>query len=414
MEFHVNLAKDTGPKKLKTQNSKLKTVDTGVIFVIVILAVLASAGSGREAATRPGRAAPVRGAKASVPSFPYIAEITGDNVNVRSGRGTNYYSCGKLNKGDRVKVVNHQLGWSCIVPPAGSFSWISTQYIGIDPDNPTVGIVTGDGVRVYAGSDSIRPMQSTTRQRNLNWGDKVELLGEVKDKYHRIAPPAGTYLWVSTQYTKAVGPVGEVPPTVVSPRPAVVKPPVVVRTDISAEAALEKYNALEKLIEAERAKPIAQQNYENIKKSLAEIVGSKKAGKAIRYSESALKLVERYEWAFKVEKAVRLQDAELQRILEGIDKARVIKLAEVEDLGRFAAIGQLKTSSIYGPEPELKHYRIIDDSGKTVCYALPTGSASNMDLSKLVGRKVGLVGRIEPHPQTAGALVRFIEAVELR
>ncbi len=405
MEFHINLAKDTWQFAFGESGKS-----TRAVLILVILAVLAPVGFGREAAGPPERAAPAGGAKESVPSFPYVAEITGDNVNVRSGRGTNYYSCGKLNKGDRVKVVNHQLGWSCIVPPAGSFSWISMQYIGIDPDNPTVGIVTGDGVRVYAGSDSIKPMHSTTRQRNLNWGDKVKLLGEVKDNYYKIAPPDGTYLWVITQYTKALGPVGEVPPTVVSPRPAVVRPPVVVRTDISAEAGLKKYYALEKLIEAERVKPIAQQNYENIKKALAEIVGSKKAGKAIRYSESALKLVERYEWAFKVEKAVRLQDAELQRILERINKARAIKLAEVENLGRFAVIGQFQTFVTYGPG----HYRIIDDSGKTICYALPTGSASKMDLSKLVGRKVGLVGTIQPHPQTRGALVRFTETVELR
>jgi len=260
----------------------------------------------------------------------------------------------------------------------------------------------------------VMPMHSTTRQIKLNWGDKVKLLGEVKDNYHKIAPPAGAYLWVSTQYTKAMGPVGEVGPTVVAPTPDTkVGPRMTIPTDISAEAALKKYKALEALIEAERVKPIAQQDYENIKKTLAEIVGSKKAGKAARYSEFALKLVERYELAFKVEKAVRLQDAELQRILVGIDKARTTKLAEVENLGRFAVIGQLETSSIYGPEPGLKHYRIIDDSGKTVCYALPTGSVSKMDLSKLVGRKVGLVGTIEPHPQTAGALVRFTETVEL-
>jgi len=423
MEFNINLAKDTGQttfgkNTLVLRSEALLRRVVAVIFILVILAVLASAGFGREAVRPPERAASAGGAEASVPSFPYVAEITGDNVNIRSGRGTNYYGCGKLNKGDRVKVVNHQFGWSCIVPPAGSFSWISTQYIGIDLDDPTVGIVTGDGVRVYAGSDSIKPMHSTTLQRKLNWGDKVELLGEVKENYHKIAPPAGAYLWVSTQYTKVAVPVGEVPPTVivrppdttVRPPDTTVRPIVVVRPDITAGPALEKYKALEALIEAERVKPIAQQNYENIKKALTEIAGSKKAGKAVRYSEFALKLVERYELAFKVEKAVRLQDAELQRILEGIDKARIIRLAEVEDLGRFAVIGQFQIFVTYGPG----HYRIIDDADKTVCYALPTRSVSTTDLSKLVGRKVGLVGKIEPHPQTASALVRFIQVVELK
>jgi uncharacterized protein YgiM (DUF1202 family) len=405
MEFHINLSKDKG---------KI----TSVILVLVILTVLASTISVRGAATRSGRVAPVRSATTTTPPFPYIAEITGDNVNIRSGRGTNYYSCGKLNKGDRVKVVNHQFGWSCIAPPAGSFSWISKQYIGIDPDKPTEGIVTGDGVRVYVGSESIKPIRSTIWQRKLNWGDKVELLGEVKDNYHKIAPPKGVYRWVSTQYTKPVVTAKEVKPPIVKPPitkdappiTKVVRPKVVVRPDISAEEALKKYYALKTLIEAERVKPIAQQNYANIKKTLTEITESKKAGKAARYAKSALKLVERYEWAFKAEKYVRDQEADLQKILEGIDKSRTIRLAEeVKNLGRFAVIGQFQTFVTYGPG----HYRIVDDSDKTICYALPTSSASKMDLSKLVGRKVGLIGEIQPHPETSGAVVRF-NAVELQ
>jgi uncharacterized protein YgiM (DUF1202 family) len=406
MEFHINFAKDKG----QTTSGK----NTAVIFILILLTVLASAGSGRETSTRLGRSAPVRDANAIDPSFPYFAEIIGDNVNVRSGRGTNYYSCGKLNKGDRVKVVSQQFGWSCIVPPAGSFSLISTQYIGIDPDKPTVGIVTGDGVQIYAGADLLKPMHSNTRQIKLNWGDTVELLGVVKDNYHRVVPPTGAYLWVSTQYIKALATAKEVKPTIDKPPKTTTSPPKVVRPNLSAEAALKKYHALEKLIAAERAKPIAQQNYTNIKKTLTEIVDSKKAGKAARYSKSALKLVERYELVFKVEKDVRLQDAELHRILEGIDRARTTRLAEVENLGRFAVIGQLKTSSVYGSEPGLKHYRITDNSGKTVCYAVPTGSVSNTDLTKLLGRKVGLVGTIEAHPQTASALVRFVQTVELQ
>jgi hypothetical protein len=121
-------------------------------------------------------------------------------------------------------------------------------------------------------------------------------------------------------------------------------------------------------------------------------------------------MVERYEWAFKAEKDVRLQEANLQRILDGIDKSRTVRLAEVKNLGRFAVIGQFQTFVTYGPG----HYRIVDDSDKTICYALPTGSASRMDLSKLVGRKVGLVGTIRPHPQTSGAVVQFTETVELQ
>ncbi len=389
-------------------------------LILVILAGLASISFAQEVVTPPQES--VSAIEENVPPFPYIAQITGDKVNIRSGPGTNYYACGKLNKADRVKVVGIQFSWSRIVPPAGSFSWISKQYVSIDLNNPAVGTVTGDGVRVYAGSDKLKPIHSETVQLKLNKGDKVGLLGKEEDDYYKISPPAGSYLWVSTRYTEPLGAVGEVPliveprrePKVDTPAVAPTKAPTRAPTDIAVEAkALKAYYALQKQANAERAKPMAQQNYTNIKKALAEIARNKEAGKAARYSEFTLKQIKGFELALEVAKEVPLQDAQLQRIQERIEKASATKLSEVPDLGRFAVIGQLQTSSIYGPEVELKHYRIIDDSGKIICYALPSGPALKVDLSKFLGRKVGLVGTIKPHPQTAGALVRFAEIVEL-
>jgi len=386
------------------------------LLLLVYLAVLAAVGFAQEATPSPEKSVSAGDVnEAAVPSFPYIARITDDNVNIRSGPGTQYYSCGKLNKAERVKVVGSQFSWSHIVPPPGSFSWISKQYVSIDPNNPATGIVTGDAVRVYAGSDYIKPIHSTTMQLKLNRADKVTLMGEEKGDYYKIVPPSGAYLWVSTKYTEPLGPVGEVPPTVEPKTEPKADIPAVVPTMLPTEAEkLKEYYALEKQIQAEQAKPIARQNYANIKKSLVEIAGNKEAGKAARYSEFALKQIERYELAFEVAKAVQLQDAQLEQTKDRIEKARATKLAEVQDLGRFTAVGQFQTSTIYGPEAELKHYLIIDDSGKITCYALPSGSALEMDLSKLIGQKVGLVGVIEPHPQTAGALVRFTEIVELK
>ncbi len=385
------------------------------LFILVCLISLASVGFGQEAATSPLESVSAVEAEEAEPSFPYVAEITDDNVNIRSGPGTNYYRCGKLKAGDRVKVVASKHSWSHIVPPAGSFSWISKQYVSIDPDNPSVGTVTGDAVRVYAGSDLLKPIHSTTVQLHLNKGDKVRLMGEEMDDYYKIAPPTGAYLWVLTQYTKPLGAVGEVPLLVEPQAEPEAGIPAVVPTSIPLESEkLKEYYALAKQIEAERAKPMAQQNYANFKKSLAEIAGNKEAGKAARYSEFAIKRIERYELALVVDKEVQLQDSQLQRIRERIEKARATQLAQVPELGEFVVIGQFQTSEIYGPEEELKHYRIIDDSGQTICYALPEGSASLVDLSELVGRKVGLVGTVEPHPQTKSALVRFTEITELK
>lgn len=379
------------------------------LFILIYL--VSSACFAEQALSSPQESVSAADTQETVPSFPYIAEITDDNINIRSGPGTNYYRCSRLNKADRVKVVASQFSWSRIVPPPGSFSWISKQYVRIDRSNPTVGIVTGDAVRVYAGSELLKPIHSTTVQLKLNRDDKVRLMGEVKGDYYKIAPPAGTYLWLSTKYTEPLGAVGEVP-LIVAPK---ADTSVVVYTKTSVEAKkLREYYDLKKQIEAERAKPMAQQNYVNIKKAILEITNNKEAGKATRYSAFAIKQIERYELALAVGKQVRFQQLQLQRIQERIERARLRKLTQVPELGRFAVIGRFQISSIYGAQAELKHYRIIDDSGKILCYALPEGSASKMALSEFVGRKVGLVGTIEPHLQTSKALVRFAEIVDLQ
>ncbi|MHC4487229.1 MAG: SH3 domain-containing protein, partial [Planctomycetota bacterium] len=265
------------------------------------------------------------------------------------------------------------------------------------------GTVTGDGVRVYAGSDYVKPLNSTKLQGKLDRSEKVKLLGEQLDDYYKIAPPAFAYLWVSTDFTKPLGSVSEIP--LAGPNGTLVVGPEM----ISADARLEAYYALEKQIKAEQAKPMDQQNYAKIKKALVRIANVKAGDKAARYAEFMVKQIEGFELALAVAKEVELQNGHLQKIKGGIDKARARRLAEVEDMGRFVVIGQFATFRTYGTG----HYRIVDESGKTTCYALPTGQASTMDLSKLVKRKVGLVGTIEPHPQTAGALVRFTKIVKI-
>jgi hypothetical protein len=384
-------------------------------IIVAILAALASCGFAQEAALIPEKpASPNDVNVVSKLSFPYVAQITGDDVYIRSGPGTNYYNCGKLRRSDKVEVVSTQFSWSRIVPPAGSFSWISTQYVSIDPNNPGIGTVTGDNVRVYAGSDYVRPIHSTTLQLKLNKGDKVKLLGEEKENYYKIAPPAGAYLWVGTEYTRPLAPAGkisEVTRSKVEPNETTVVIPL--KGSVEDEK-LKVYYALEKQLQAERVKPIEQQNYASIKKAFADIAANKGAGKAGRYAEFAIKQIERLEFVLVAAKEVVLQNEQLQQTRDKIGKARAARLAKLEEQGRFAVIGQLKTSSIFGSEPQLKHYRITDEADKIICYALPTGPAATMDLSKLMDHKVGLVGTLEAHPQTGKALVKFTEVVELK
>ena len=383
------------------------------ILIIAIVASLASICFSQPApAGPPGKDASVGDVNApGAAAFPYLAEIIGDDVNMRSGPGTNYYACGKLYRSNKVKVAGSQSGWSRIVPPAGSFSWISMRCVGINLSNPTEGLITGDSVCVYAGSDEVLPMHSTSEQVTLKRGDKVKLLGEEKDDYYKIMPPEGACLWISTQYIKPLAPDEKTTLTTVTDSNAVAP----AQTSVETEK-LNEYYAIQKQIEAERAKPIAQQNYTSMKESLKAIAANKEAGKAARYAEFTIKQIERYELALTVAKEVQLQTEKLQQTNDQIDKTRAAKLAEVKDLGRFAVIGQFQSSAVYGSEAGAPgtRYRITDKSGKIMCYAAPTGQAAKTDLTKFIGRKVGLVGTIEPHSATALSLVRFTEIVELK
>jgi len=380
------------------------------------------------AQVQPPAVAPAEVADANAPTvaaFPYVAEVIGDDVYIRSGAGTNYYACGKIDKGDKIKAVSMQYSWLCIVPPPGSFSWISMDYVSIDPDNPGTGIVTGDNVRVFAGSDNVRPIHSTSLQLKLNRGEKVQLLGEQKENYYKIAPPTGAYVWVSTKMTrpyvppmtpapvaeKAVADVNKPEPNEAATTTApVTKPPV---TPSMEAQRLSQYQELEKQIQAERAKPMEQQDYSKIKKALLEIANDKDAGKAARYADFSVKQIERFEFAFAVAKQVVLQEQEYAKVRQQIDKARQTRLSQVKDLGKFAVIGKIDVSSVYGSEPAVKRYQIKDAAGNAICYAIATGGAAQADLSKLIGHKVGLVGTIEPNSLAGGALVRFSQAVAL-
>jgi hypothetical protein len=362
-----------------------------------------------------------------LPPFPYVAEITADNVNVRSGPGTNYYACGKLKKNDRVTVVGSHFSWSRIVPPPGNFSWISRRYVKISDDNSNVGIVT-DEARVYVGTEDKDPIRSTRTQFKLNKDDRVELLGELKSDYYKISPPSGAYRWVSTRFTKPLASDVVIPPVPVPAPPvapidinSVVVPPAPTPTPATTPSPnvapvasdpsfMEQFHALREKLDVERKKALEDQNYDKIEKGLRKLSENESAGKAARYAQHALKLIDRFKLAYIIVREDALGDESIRKIRESIAAARDARLAEIKQVGKYAAVGKLRVSNIYGSGSESRYYRVIDEKNKTVCYAVPV---TGVDLTRFIGKKVGLIGEIVPHLQTAGALVRFSQIVVL-
>ena len=403
--------------------------------VIALVVVVSTIGYAEKPASfpqpNPGAPGVGEGIDVNLPAMPFLAEITGNDIYVRSGPGTNYYFCAKLQKGDKIKVVGSKFSWWQIAPPAGSYAWISRQYVETDPQNSSTGTVIGEGVRVYAGSDEVQPMHSTTSLVKLNKGDKVSLLGEEKEGYYKITPPDGSYLWVSSQHAKAlaslVTPIQ--PASLTLSTPSAPFPTPAPKTEPQAATAVEpntsvqppvedqrtkELNLLEEHLKAEQAKPLAEQKYDELKKALEVIANDKQSLRTSRKAQYMIKTTERYELARDIAKTVEAQSEEFAKTGERIEAARNEKLTQFEDRSIFAVIGRLKESSIFSETRGVKYYRIMDEEGKTVCYARPAGEAAHRDLSGLIDKKVGLVGTIEANAELGGALVEFTNILELK
>lgn len=143
--------------------------------------------------------------QAAKPKPPYEAQVVGDNVNIYSSPSTtDSYVCGKVSSTDTVTVVRTQGQWSKIMPVEGCFSWISIEYVELDKNMPNIGMVTGNSVRVWAGSENLSPLRSKKSQTYLNKGELVTMLGPIKDEYYKIVPPVGAYLWIKNNKIKYV------------------------------------------------------------------------------------------------------------------------------------------------------------------------------------------------------------------
>jgi uncharacterized protein YgiM (DUF1202 family) len=404
-------------------------------------------------AAQPVAVAPAADANAlNLPAFPFLAEITSDDVYIRSGPGTQYYNCGKARKDDKVKVVGNKFSWLQIVPPAGSFSWVSKQYIQVDAKNNTSGSIIGDAVRVYAGSDEVQPMHSTSMQGKLNKGDKVTIIGEEKDGYCKIAPPEGAYLWVSSQHAKPlstlVAPVAAAPsapaaasapsssmPATAHPMPASPFPtnPGELKAPVSSpnepnmpgtpsptplpsveEQKINELAALKEKVEAEKAKPIDDQNFVELKKAIAVIAADKQAVMAARKAAALFKMVEKCELSRDVAKAVKIQDEQSSQTQQKIDSAKNEELSKIEDKGIFTVIGTFKESNVFTETPGVRYYKVFGTNGKELCYARATGPAAGTDLSQFIDKKVGLVGSVEANADLGGAVVMFTNILEVQ
>ena len=416
-----------------------------VISIVVLFSLILSFPA---AAVDNSTTPKVAGIPADV-QYPFIAKVTGNNVYLRSGKGTAYYACGKANLDDRVTVVGQAFGWAEILPPEGSYSWIHKNYVDVKEAQPTVGVLTGDNVRVWAGSDNIEPMRSSSMQTKLNTGEIIELFAiqPADGDYYKIKPPAGAKLTINCEFLEYVAPLVSKQAVVIPPRSGVEKPvdlpastetktpvfgnltedkaPVDTQPEAAAEPSavdgagktdpsqpededsenLKACYALSTKIDQQLQKPLAEQNYDPIKKEIEIIKADTSDSKAVTYAQILLERIGRYELAISVTSMLKQQDESLADAKEKIEKAHQAELKSVHLDADFIYIGVLKVSHVYTSKSGRKRYILQGPDGKILCYAVPTSEEVAARFEELLGKRVGVQGIVSSDTKSLVTLV---------
>ena len=364
-------------------------------------------------------------------------EVTANDVYVRYGNSANHYPVCKLKAGQRVDIVGEQGEWYEILPPAGTFSWISAQYV--DTVDNANGVINGDNVRVRAGSVLEEWKKRREPQGKLSKGAEVRILEASPDGFLRIVPPAGVTMWISRQYVELVpdalaeaertpaktpGTPGAQPAktgAVVdgdrnAGKPAVAEP-------VSPLAALpmsEERQRLEQLdadVRAELAKPVLERDlkpflegYRAVAEQMEDDVAQHYAERRIEQVTSMLEMIEAVR---NVRKLGEATETARRRALE--ERASTLEVIPPGPRG-VDAQGELRVSALYPPGSHPQRYRLVDTTGegeRTLGYVeIPPGSP--LKAEEYVGRYVGVrasatrlqVGGVDPVPiYVAGELV---------
>ena len=132
-------------------------------------------------------------APADAVEFPYTAVVVEDQVPIRAGAGTTFYTVGHLAKGSIVNVDEVIFGWNKIVAPPRTYSYIAQSHVTPDADGKT-GTVAVQRAPVKAAS--LRgPGDSYRRQLYVLEQQRVEIVGK-EGGYYRILPPQGAYVFL--------------------------------------------------------------------------------------------------------------------------------------------------------------------------------------------------------------------------
>ncbi|MDD5644295.1 MAG: SH3 domain-containing protein [bacterium] len=123
--------------------------------------------------------------------FALFCEITGSNVNVRAGTGTDYDVICQLNRGDIVKVSKVAGEWIEIYPNEKIFGWVKSSYLDGNK-------VTAEKLNVRAGAG-----KNYSLICQLKKGETVSILGEL-GSWKKIILPDYARVYIYKKHAKSI------------------------------------------------------------------------------------------------------------------------------------------------------------------------------------------------------------------
>ena len=127
-------------------------------------------------------------------TYPYLGEVTGDRVNVRSGQSANFERLCQLDKGDEVLVLEKEYSWYKIQLPASAKSYVHKKYVQYLGQN--AGGIIADSVNIRAGAGIHHTVVGQLEQ-----GEQIFIEEESEDWY-RIQPVIDSYGWIAEEFVK--------------------------------------------------------------------------------------------------------------------------------------------------------------------------------------------------------------------
>ncbi len=377
-------------------------------------------------------ALPTQASETSTQMFPYLGQVIGTDVYVRSGFGdpdgqNNFYPCAKTSEPTHVKVIAEMNGWLQIEPVTGCFSVIHKRYVKVDATG-VGGTVTADNVRVRAAGQMRNSNFSSEHQR-LDEGQKVLVLGEISDKFgdwYKIAPPEGAYYWIYEDFVAHTGKTENESVTPTESEAAQVEP-VVVEAKIDPEAPdatpaeqpgdplLAKIQTLEQQLKAEYEKPLTQRDYPSLLSAYKSLQVPADSYLVPRVQARIASLEEVIGQRAEMDQIQGIiADTLAQRKQMEMNRTRSQVEVQVEAGQRnYAARGVLAASQIFsGSAGTAKRY-FVQQPGTRKILAYVQASDSQVDLSSYVGMEVGIHGPAKYSPGISLDLVDAISVVVL-